>query len=127
MAFHNQNAFLNHCKAKNLEVTIALAAGISIQDASISSIDQYTIIANDVDGRFNQQRDFLDYYQKNKSIVTVVLPLGQQIQGVITASDVFTIIINDSILLFKNNISMINPINTETYLIFKNDIVAVTL
>jgi RNA chaperone Hfq len=126
MPLHNQTAFLNNCQSKKLDVTIALGAGIALQGI-ITSSDQFTVIINDKDNNLNQQVDFLNHYKKNKSIVTVILPMGQPIQGVITASDMYTVILNDSIMLYKSNIGAINPIGTDTALIFKNDIVAVTI
>jgi RNA chaperone Hfq len=126
MPFHNQTAFLNHCKSKQLEVTMALTAGIAVK-GKITNHDQFTVIVNDDDNDLLQQVDFLNHYKNNKGIVTIMLPMGQPMQGVITSHDMYTVILNDSIMLFKNNISCINPIGTETFLIFKNSIVAVTL
>ncbi len=126
MILHNQNAFFNHCKDKDLDVTIALNVGIPLI-GKISSHDQFTVILNGNTDDYVQQVDFLNYYKKNKSVVTVVVPGGQTIQGVITNSDMYTVILNNSVCLFKNNICAINPINGQIALIFKSSITAVTI
>ena len=58
MAYQNQTAFLNECKKKELDVTAALSAGISLQGV-VTAHDQFTVILNDDDNGFNQQVDFL--------------------------------------------------------------------
>lgn len=100
--------------------------GVVLQGV-ISAHDQFTVIINDTDNSFKQQIDFLNYHKRKKNIVTVVFPIGQPLQGVITAHDMYTIILNESIIIYKNNITTINPVDDDTVLIFKNAIVAITI